>query len=434
MRQDFEGFADEFRNGIEADNPTFAPFSPFTEDESAPLPSFPVQALPSELRDYVEAVAENLQVPVCMPAVVGLAVMALCVQGRFVVHPKPGWIEPMNLYAAIVALPSERKSPVLSAMTFPVYDFEREENEARKPEIDEYLTKRDLLIRRVDSLKTKMAKGKSSIDFDEVIAAKQDLDSLREVKPLRLTSDDVTPEALASLMVRNNERMAVISSEGGIFDIIAGRYSGTVNLDLFLKSYTGDPYRVDRKGRPDEYLQHPALTMLLTFQPLVLANLMQEDNFVGRGFPARFLLSLPKSKVGHREYRTKAIPNETRAYYKSLVYDLLGTESSDTAKIIRFSKEAEAQAESFFKEIESKLVCELEGISDWGGKLHGNTMRIAGILHCAKYGHCAADAKIEGSTMAAAVAIGEYFTEHALSAFSQAGILEDKGSQVQICV
>ena len=99
-------------------------------------------------------------------------------------------------------------------------------------------------------------------------------------------------------MAQNDGRMSVISSEGGIFDVIAGRYSGSVNLDLFLKAYTGDPYRVDRKGRQSEYIQRPTLTLLLTFQPSVLYALMQQDEFAGRGFLARFLYSLPQSNVG----------------------------------------------------------------------------------------------------------------------------------------
>ena len=426
MRQDFEQFADEFREGIEEDKPVFAPFSAFSDCESAPLPDFPIQALPSELRNYADAVAENLQVSPDMPAVIGLAVAALCVQGRFVVNPKPGWIEPLNLYSATVALPSERKSAVLSAMAFPVYDFEREENEARKPDIEEYTIKKDLLVRRINSMTDKTAKKKGEIDFDDIVEARRELNNLEEVKPLRLISDDTTPEALASLMEKNDGRMAIISAEGGIFDLIAGRYSGSVNLDLFLKAYTGDPFRVDRKGRPSEYIQHPALTMLLMFQPSVLANLMQENEFRGRGFLARFMFSLPKSKVGRRVYRTKPIPNEIKERYKNLVYDLLRAGSSETVQTIHFDDSADALAEDFHREIEPQLVDELEGIGDWAGKLHGSTMRIAALLHCCKYGHCAAEVKIGGSTMESAVSIGRYFANHALATFSQAGMLESQ--------
>ena len=41
----------------------------------------------------------------------------------------------------------------------------------------------------------------------------------------RLVADDITPEAAASLLAEQGGRLAIISAEGGIFDIIAGRYS-----------------------------------------------------------------------------------------------------------------------------------------------------------------------------------------------------------------
>ncbi len=90
MQQDFERYADEIKDGLKEDGPEFEPFVPFESEERTPLPSFPVDALPSELRNYVSAVAESLQVPVDMPAVVGLSVIALCVQGSFVINPIQG--------------------------------------------------------------------------------------------------------------------------------------------------------------------------------------------------------------------------------------------------------------------------------------------------------------------------------------------------------
>jgi hypothetical protein len=53
----------------------------------------------------------------------------------------------------------------------------------------------------------------------------------------RLAVDDVTPERLASLLRDHRGRLGVLSSEGDIVDIIAGRYSktGDPNFGVFLK-------------------------------------------------------------------------------------------------------------------------------------------------------------------------------------------------------
>ena len=40
-----------------------------------------------------------------------------------------------------------------------------------------------------------------------------------------LIVDDITPESLATELARQEGRIAALSAEGGLFDIIAGRYS-----------------------------------------------------------------------------------------------------------------------------------------------------------------------------------------------------------------
>ncbi|HPO04287.1 MAG TPA: DUF3987 domain-containing protein [Bacillota bacterium] len=86
----------------------------------------------------------------------------------------------------------------------------------------------------------------------------------KPVKPLRLFMDDLTSEKLTSVLADNNGRAAIVSAEGGIFDIISGLYNKSVNIDVFLKRHSGDTIRVDRIGRESESIIHPALTMLLT--------------------------------------------------------------------------------------------------------------------------------------------------------------------------
>jgi replicative DNA helicase len=66
----------------------------------------------------------------------------------------------------------------------------------------------------------------------------------------------------------------------------------------------------------------------------------------------------------------------------------------------------------------------LAPIKDWGGKLVGAVVRLAGLLHVA--GHArprdASDAPIEAATVERACRIGHYLIDHALIAFSQIGV------------
>jgi len=141
----------------------------------------------------------------------------------------------------------------------------------------------------------------------------------------RLVASDATPEKVASLLAGNGGRLAVLNAEsGGLFSILAGRYAKNgPNFDVFLQAHAGDPLRVDRVGRPSESVQHPALTLVLTPQPDVLAKLADEPGFRERGLLGRFLYALPASLVGTRKFSEKEISRSSKLAYSRLVDGLL---------------------------------------------------------------------------------------------------------------
>lgn len=413
----------------------FAPLEPFDEDKPDALPSFPVEVLPPVLRDYALAVAESIQAPVDMAAVGLLAVCALAAQGVWKIEVKPDWVEPLNLYALIIARPSERKSPVLREIACPVYDFEAAEQARREQPIREGQAKRQILEKRLAAAidaAAKPAKSKSPAAQADGLCAEQavfdlqqELAGLQEVKPFRLLADDVTPEALTSLLAAYGGRIGVFSAEGGLFKILSGLYSGqSANIDGFLKAYSGDPVRIDRKGRPSETIQDPALTLLLMAQPQVLTEIAGNADFSGKGLLARFLYSLPASRVGSRTYRTKPIPADVRDTFCQTLAAMLEVQASHTgpAQIIRLSEEADALSEAFANALELRLCGDLADVEGWAGKYHGQVARIAGILHCFASGPDAGAELLTGGTFQAAATIGEYFLAHARAALIRAGL------------
>lgn len=119
------------------------------------------------------------------------------------------------------------------------------------------------------------------------------------VPPLpRLIADDVTSEQAASLLADQGGKLAVLSPGGGIFATLAGRYSGAPNLEVFLKGHAGDMLRVDRRSRPAEHVDWPALTRGLAVQPEVLRDIAQMPGFRGKGLLARILFAVPENTVG----------------------------------------------------------------------------------------------------------------------------------------
>lgn len=385
------------------------PFDTFT------LPKFPIESLPKIMKDYVETISENLATPVEMCALAEFAIAAVCLQGKIFVQAKTDYKEPINLYVLIIAEPGERKSPLLKLLSAPLYDFEKKSNEERADKIREEEVEIKSKNKQIEELE---ANG----DFETSAILQKEVEILEKNRTrfMRMTSDDFTIEALTSLMANNNGRMAVISSEGGIFNNITGRYSAKGSFETLLKAYTGDTIRVDRKSRATELIENPSLTILVMAQESVLEGIMDNGNLRGQGLLGRFLYCQPNSPMGTRRYDTPPLNHEIIEEFHNILFELLNIES---VNILKFSDEAQQVCKEFFEWIEPQLVKELDTIKDWASKLHGTTLRIAGILHCIE-NRGIKNGIINKSTMKNARTLAIYFIEHAKKAFSLMGTSE----------
>jgi replicative DNA helicase len=277
-----------------------------------------VSALPSWAAAEVAAVALFTQTPADLAGTVLLAVLSAACGGRAVVEVRGSWREPVNLYA-VAALPSgSRKSAVFAEMTAPLLETEHALVEKTRPQILENDTLRQIARKDADRA-THQAAGLDNDDARKeatanAIAAAQLAEAITVPVMPRLVADDVTPEAAATLLAEQGGRLAVLSAEGGIFSILAGRYSGGIpSLEVFLKGHSGDMLRVDRRGRPPEHIPRPALTLGLCVQPEILRAIADMPGFRGRGLLARILYSLPANLVGHRQIGTPPVPEDVRA-------------------------------------------------------------------------------------------------------------------------
>ncbi|OYY31799.1 MAG: hypothetical protein B7Y58_10730, partial [Halothiobacillus sp. 35-54-62] len=168
-----------------------------------------------------------------------LAACAIPAARRFRVMVKPNYFEPLNLWALVALTPGNRKSAVQSATTKPLMEWQREQAEIMRDEIRRIESEAQTMQARADNMRKDAAKEKDTLKrmdlTDQVAALEASIPSIPTL-PLLWTSD-ATPERLGTLLGDNAERMAWLSSEGGLFDMLAGRYSGGIpNLDLMLKA------------------------------------------------------------------------------------------------------------------------------------------------------------------------------------------------------
>jgi hypothetical protein len=224
------------------------------------------------------------------------------------------------VFTATALPPGARKTTVFAHLTAPLEEYEAEEVARLKPEVAAAQARYKIAEERLRKAQTLAAKAgpenRAKLEAEAEDLARELAEMVVRELP-RLLADDTSPERLATLLRDQGGRMGVMSPEGGVFDLMAGRYSGngTPNFDLYLKGHAGDTLRVDRVGRPAEFVRSPALTLGLAIQPDVLRGLADRPGFRGRGLLGRFAYSLPANLLGHRIVNPPEVPQPIRAAY-----------------------------------------------------------------------------------------------------------------------
>lgn len=134
----------------------------------------------------------------------------------------------------------------------PIFEYENLENERLKPEIEKSQTEKRILEEKkiCQEKAASNPKGKDRGNAKKAaMELSEEIANFKELNPLHLIADDITPERCATLLAENNGRLSILSSEAALFEIIKGRYSnnGSANFEVFLKGYSGDEIRVDRQ-------------------------------------------------------------------------------------------------------------------------------------------------------------------------------------------
>lgn len=393
------------------------------------LPPFPVDAMPSDLADFARALAVSTQTPVDMAAILTLAAVAASAQRHYAAAVRPDWREPLGLFVAVALPPGERKSAVFSSVTDPIGMWERDAADRVAPHVVDAETRAAVLSRERDKA---TRQGKT----EEALAAARRLATVKVPTAPRVTADDVTPERLATLMDEHGGSIGIMSAEGaGPFALMAGRYSGGAPaFEVYLKGHAGDAVHVDRVKGTSVHVAHPALTVGVAVQPEALDRLADISGARGLGLLARFLYSLPASRVGYRDVSPPPIPEAVRERYHQTVWRILETPparpivehedgtislnlediSDDRRHRLAFDEGAQRAVETTLAEIEPRLLTDLRPIVDWANKLTGAVVRIAALF-----------AVVEDVTVVTADHVSRarrfipYLVAHALAAFDR---------------
>jgi len=414
--------------GLTSTPPSDEWHEPIPFNDYSHLPEFPATAIPGVCGEMAQALSESCQVDPCLPSCMILASLSTALAGKVRID-LGSHTEPANVYVIAILGSGNRKSECVKQIAEPIYLYQHECQQALVPIIQGAASNMRVLEKRLDKYQKQAATADDPHDREIATSACHDV--LKEMGENPVPSqkvfivDDVTPEAIGQIMANNDERVSILSAEGGIFKLIAGLYNnGQANMDLFLKAHSGDFWSNNRIGREAKSMMRPTLTMGLAVQPDVVEEIGRNSEFRGRGLSARFLYAVGQSMAGYRTRQSTPVPTSIKdAYHKGIVALMSDNEPIE----LMLTPSAQHLWDEFYDEVELRLRpgSELEHLVDWGSKLPGAVARIAGLLHFADSADGFRGNLIQERTVRSACQIGWYYLEHAKAVFGM--MQEDPG-------
>lgn len=412
---DSDRFDEECKKEIEGNLGNLEPIwdEPFLFSEAV-LPEIASDVLPSPLKEFAASLSANLETPESAAVLCCLSVLATAVQGKFDVAVSKDYHEPLNLYVMVAMPPANRKSSILRQCLAPLRNYEKEISAKLMPqirrEVSLYLSKKQ----EIELMRRKLSGNDNTHLIEEIAEKEAELKEPSVCPKYFLT--DTTTESLALALEEQNGRIALLSDEGGLIDTWSGLYSGGIaNIDALLKGWDGGDLRIKRKDK--EIFLSPLITLFLIVQPVILENLSKNKVFCGKGFFERFLFCVPASKIGYRKHNFQSIDEIASNEYHKAIYDLLRSNKNGVS--LTLSNQAFALWRDFQNKVEYSLRNgqPLYDCQGWGGKISGQVIRIAGLLHLAQTR--GKTTVIKESIMKNALRIGDVLITHAQSVFNE---------------
>ena len=197
---------------------------------------------------------------------------------------------------------------------------------------------------------------------------------------------------------------------------MSGLYSGgNANIDILLKGWDGGYVSQKRKDRDIEL--NPLITINLTVQPVIISNMFGKRAFAGKGLLERFLYCLPKSNLGYRTHNKNSVSRKAIDIYDEVIGKLFSIPNTENPEILVLDKLAHQKWYDFKLAIEEDLKPNgrFESMQGWAGKIAGQALRIAGIIHVVEFGE--SSSLISKETMGKALHLCSLLIDHAEAIF-----------------
>lgn len=373
-----------------------------TENEFTIQPvAFPVEIFPNEVGNYIEEVHQSLGCPIDLIGVAVLAVISGAIGNTRCIETRGGHKEFANLFLAIIAEPSSKKSPAFDKANSVIEWLQGKAKKAYDLQMRDYKIEKEIW----DNAKPN--------ERDEM-----------PIKPIlkQYFVSDFTMEVLSKMLAENERGIMVIADELDAWLKSMGQYKGGKGNDKqkWLTMWSRGSLKVDRKSEEPIFIKNPFVTVVGGIQPEVIRSFVIKN--IRDGFIDRFLFSFPDRIL---KYSNQKISIPVKDSYFQLIKELYDYQSlteyknEDTGEITE-DKNAiiiylDNEANLLWDEWNLDLIEEINSpffpyfLEGAWGKLAGHTLRLALIFYCLNSRKCGIAKYVTVDDMKCAFKLIKYF-------------------------
>ena len=365
------------------------PETPVGEEQPSIPRSFPLEALNQNQREIVEAVMNTYGQDAGVVGNASIAVIAGAIGRSYsAIGGAAGFSTYANLFSLIGADRSTGKGISARVLMQPIISANDEIQLRYREDALPTLKVRHRIVKgQLEAL----FKAKEDPAPEQMLVQLQrelEVIELALKQPPSLHTGSVTGAAMVEVLARNNEQIMLYSPEAGdALKVALGRYTsdGGTDLDLMLSGFSVESFSESRVGRGNHHLKAPCITTLWYAQPMLMKELLSNEQAVERGLAARFLYATaPRTEVPFDTGENIPIDNSIIEGWQRLVGGILSNRGQQTVGI-----PCHPDALEIFREFHNNIVVLRNGpyrdIQGDLGRAREMAIRIA-------LGQCVADA------------------------------------------
>lgn len=373
---------------------------------------FPVDALPTVLRDFVEAAAKAASCDNAHVALPALAAAAAAIGTSRQLKLKRTWAVLPTIWTATIGDSGSKKSVGSALALGPIEAIESRNERRYQRECRDHEREITSWERQVADWKKTKSRGPQPEKPQSPVST-------------RVMVDNTTIEALAPLLKANPRGLLLAKDELkgwlGSFDRYTSNATAGSDESHWLSMYNGRPMVIDRKTGKHPTIHVPRAVVSITgnIPPGILKRAMNREKRES-GLAARFLMACPpKRRV---QWNEEIIPRQVDEAYRRLFDELFKlqplafTDGALQPMDVEMSAAAKAQWVAFYNDNNDEQLDLVGDLAAVWSKIEETAARLALVSHMVRY--CAGEQGVDPRvldeiSMASGIRLAQWFKHEA---------------------